>query len=285
MAGLAITFGSGAMTNNIQDLGNSACIIVAGSNTTASHPIIGFKIKQAVRQGTKLIVINPREIKLVRYADLWLRLRPGTDVALIMGMARVILEQGLQDRTFIEERCRDFQDFQESLKEFSLDKVENITGVPREQIVEAAKLYATIKPAAICYTLGITEHTHGTDGVMALANLAMVTGNVGSSGSGVNPLRGQNNVQGACDMGALPGTLPGYQDITNPAILSKFEAAWDCKLNPEVGLPLTDMYQDDRLKAMYLIGEDPVLSEPDMNHTIERLKRTRNFCRSGHIPF
>lgn len=274
MAGLAITFGSGAMTNNIKDIGNSACIVSIGSNTTAAHPIIGFEVKRAVRKGTKLIVINPRKIKLVEHADLWLRLRPGTDVALIMGMIRVILEEGLQDNTFIEERCRDFEAFEESLKEFPIDKVENITGVPRSQIIEAARLYATARPATILYTLGITEHTHGTDGVLSLANLAMVTGNVGKSGAGVNPLRGQNNVQGACDMGALPGSFPGYQSVDVPAVREKFEKAWGCSLNPKTGLALTEMFQEaynKNLKAIYLIGEDPVLSEPDMNHTIKAL--------------
>jgi formate dehydrogenase alpha subunit len=263
------------MTNNIKDLSNSACIMSIGSNTTAAHPIIGFEIKQAVRKGAKLIVINPRKIKLVEHADLWLRLRPGTDVALIMGMIRIILEEGLQDDTFIEERCRDFDAFIESLKEFHIDKVEQITGVPRSQIIEAARLYATTKPAAILYTLGITEHTHGTDGVLSLANLAMVTGNVGKSGGGVNPLRGQNNVQGACDMGALPGSFPGYQSVDVPEIRAKFEKAWGCTLNPQIGLALTEMFPaayNKQLKAIYLIGEDPVLSEPDMNHTIKALQ-------------
>ncbi len=275
MAGLAITFGSGAMTNNVKDLSNSACIMSVGSNTTAAHPIIGFEVKQAVRKGTKLIVINPRRVKLVEHADLWLRVRPGTNVALIMGIIRVILEEGLQDETFIQERCREFDTFKESLQEFPIDRVEQITGVPRDQIVQAARLYATTKPAAILYTLGVTEHTNGTDGVLALANLAMVTGNVGKPGAGVNPLRGQNNVQGACDMGALPGSFPGYQSVDVPSIREKFEKAWGCNLNAKIGLPLTEMFQaayNKTLKAMYLIGEDPVLSEPDMNHTTKALQ-------------
>jgi formate dehydrogenase (NADP+) alpha subunit len=274
VAGLAITFGSGAMTNNIKDIGNAACILSIGSNTTASHPIIGFEVKEAVRRGTKLIVVNPREIKLVPQADLWLRVRPGTDVALIMGICRVILEENLQDDTFIEERCRDFAAFKESLSEYPLDWVSEITGIPDEQIAAAARMYATTKPAAILYTLGITEHTHGTEGVMALANLAMLTGNVGCSGAGVNPLRGQNNVQGACDMGALPGTLPGYQAVNSETILKKFEAAWNIKLDSRIGLALTEMYDSAKsgLKTMYLVGEDPVLSEPDMAHTIRTLQ-------------
>jgi formate dehydrogenase alpha subunit len=275
VAGLAITFGSGAQTNNIKDFANAACIIAIGSNTTAAHPIIGFQVKQAAQKGTKLIVINPREIKLVKHSDLWLRIYPGTDVALIMGMIRIILEENLEDTVFIKERCENFEALVASLQDFPLDRVEKLTGIPADQICAAARMYATTKPAAILYTLGITEHTHGTDAVMALANLAMVTGNIGKPGNGVNPLRGQNNVQGACDMGALPGNFPGYQSIENPEIRSKFETAWGVKLNPKPGMVLTEMYQaayHKTLKSVYLIGEDPVLSEPDMNHTIQSLK-------------
>ena len=263
------------MTNHIEDMGNAGCIMSIGSNTTAAHPIIGFKVKQAAQQGTKLIVVNPREIKLVRHADLWLRIKPGTDVALVMGMIRWILDEGLQDQKFIDDKCENFEALKESLKDFPLERVSEITEIPAEQIIAAAKMYAGSGPSAILYTLGITEHTHGTDAVMSLANLAMITGNVGKPGCGVNPLRGQNNVQGACDMGALPNLFPGYQSVTNPDIRAKFEKAWGCTLNPQPGITLTAMYKaagEKKLKAFYLIGEDPVLSEPDMNHTIESLK-------------
>jgi formate dehydrogenase (NADP+) alpha subunit len=275
VAGLAITFGSGAQTNFIEDFSNSACIMAVGTNTTSAHPVIGFKVKQAVKNGTKLIVINPREIQLCRFADLWLRLKPGTDVALLMGMARIIIEEKLQDNSFIAERCENYEALKESLQWFPLEKVEEITGVPKSQIIQAARLYASSKPASILYTLGITEHTHGTDGVMALANLAMLTGNLGKPGSGVNPLRGQNNVQGACDMGALPGTYPGYQAVDNPDVRKKFETAWGVSLNPKPGMVLTDVFKaayNKQIKSIYLIGEDPVLSEPDMHHTIASLK-------------
>jgi formate dehydrogenase alpha subunit len=275
VAGLATTFGSGAQTNYIKDFANAACIMSIGSNTTSAHPVIGFQVKQAAQKGTKLIVVNPREIKLVKHADLWLRINPGTDVALIMGMIRVILEEGLQDDAFIKERCENFDALKESLKRFPLEEVVRITGISADKIILAARIYSMSKPAAILYTLGITEHTHGTDGVMALANLAMLTGNIGKPGSGVNPLRGQNNVQGACDMGALPGSYPGYQPVDNPEIKEKFEKAWGIELNPEPGMMLTEMYQAayyKKLKAVYLIGEDPVLSEPDMNHTVHALK-------------
>jgi formate dehydrogenase (NADP+) alpha subunit len=274
VAGLATTFGSGAMTNSINDIGDASCILAIGTNTTSAHPIIGFKVKQAVQRGTKLIVVNPREIRLCQYADIWLRLRPGTDVALLMGFMKIILEEKLEDKDFISRRCENFESLRSSLAQISLEAVVEITGVPKSQIVKAALLYANSKPASILYTLGITEHTCGTEAVMALADLAMLTGNIGKPGSGVNPLRGQNNVQGACDMGALPGNFPGYQAVDDPVIRKKFEDAWGCKLNPEPGLVLTEIYgaaYDRKIKAAYIIGEDPVLSEPDMKHTIKAL--------------
>jgi formate dehydrogenase alpha subunit len=263
------------MTNSIADIGEAACIMSVGSNTTASHPIIGFKVKQAVQKGTKLIVINPREIALCQYADIWLRLRPGTDIPLLMGMMRVILEQGLHDEEFIARRCENFPELKNALEDFTLEKVEEITSVPQSLIIKAALMYAVSKPASIIYTLGVTEHVYGTDGVMALANLAMLTGNIGKPGSGVNPLRGQNNVQGACDMGALPGNFPGYQAVDNPLVRKKFEEYWSCSLNPVPGKALTEIYEaafQKEIKTAYIIGEDPVLSEPNMNHTIEALK-------------
>jgi formate dehydrogenase (NADP+) alpha subunit len=275
VAGLAISFGSGAQTNYIEDIGNATCILAIGTNTTSAHPVIGFKVKQAVKNGTKLIVINPREIRLCSFADIWLRLKPGTDVALISGIMRVIIEEGLQDESFIAARCENFADFKKSLFSVSLAETEKITGVPQEQITRAARLYASSKPSSILYTLGITEHTHGTDGVMSLANLAMLTGNIGKPGSGVNPLRGQNNVQGACDMGALPGTFPGYQAVDNPESRAKFEVAWGVPLNPKPGIVLTGMFQaalKGQMKAIYLIGEDPLLSEADMHHTLKAIK-------------
>jgi len=200
VAGLATTFGSGAMTNSNNDILDAACIMAIGSNTTETHPVIGFDVKKAVRRGTKLIVANPRKIGLVRYADIWLRQKPGSDVALLMAMMKVILDEGLHDTSFIQQRCENFDVFRQSLENFDLASAEIITGVPRNQIAEAARIYAQNSPASILYSMGITQHSHGTDNVMAIANLAMLTGNIGKPGSGVNPLRGQNNVQGACDM-------------------------------------------------------------------------------------
>ncbi len=274
VTGLIQSFGSGAMTNSINELRDAACILAIGTNTTAAHPIIGEEVKKAVRQGARLIVANPREIDLCRFADLWLPHSLGTDVVLLMGMMRVIVDEGLLDSSFIESRCENFAAFAESLKGFDIDSVEQITGVPRQKITEAARIYATTKPASILYAMGITQSSHGTDNVIAIANLAMLTGNIGQPSSGVNPLRGHNNVQGACDMGALPNVYPGYQAVADPAIKHKFEIAWDCSLPTEPGLTLTEIipaaYQR-QIKALYLVGENPVLSEPCAGHAQESL--------------
>jgi formate dehydrogenase alpha subunit len=277
VAGLVQSFGSGAMTNSIEEIEDAACILAIGTNTTVSHPVIGLGVKKAAQNGARLIVANPREIDLCRFADLWLRLRPGTDVALLMGMMRIIVDEGLLDSSFIEQRCQDFDVFKESLSDFGLDLVEQITGVPWKKIAEAAHLYATKKPATILlYSMGITQHSHGTDNVLATANLAMLTGNVGRRCTGVDPLRGQNNVQGACDMGALPNVYPGYQSVSDPAIRGKFEAAWGCSLPAAPGLSLVEIldaaYRKE-IKALYLVGENPALSDPDAQHVREALAR------------
>jgi len=276
VAGLVQSFGSGAMTNSISEIGDARSILAIGTNTTSAHPVIGLEVIKAVRKGAKLIVANPREIDLCRYAELWLRHWPGTDVALLMGMMRVIVDENLADSAFIAERCEGFDDFKQSLENFDLATVERITGVPAEKIAVAARIYAGDKPSTILYSMGITQHSHGTDNVMATANLAMLTGNVGKPSTGVNPLRGQNNVQGACDLGALPNVYPGYQSVTIPAIREKFETAWGVSLSPEPGLTLTEMidaaYQK-KIKAVYLMGENPSLSEPDIGHAREALAR------------
>jgi formate dehydrogenase alpha subunit len=276
VAGLAQSFGSGAMTNSIDDISDAACILAIGTNTTEAHPVIALEVIEAKQKGGKLIIANPREICLVKFADIWLRHRPGTDVPLIMGLIKVIVDEGLLDSAFIEKRCENFDAFRESLKNFDLKSVEKITGVPKEQIAEAARMYATNKPAAILYAMGITQHSHGTDNVIAIANLAMVTGNIGKPGSGVNPLRGQNNVQGACDMGALPNVFPGYQAVPNPAIRKKFESAWGCSLSSSPGITLTEILNaadKGQIKAIYLVGENPVLSDPQAKHVEESLEK------------
>ncbi len=276
VSGLAATFGSGAMTNSIREIGNAACVFAIGTNTSESHPVIALEIKKAVDRGGKLIVGNPRGIRLTTFSDVWLRHAPGTDVPLLLGMAKVIVDEGLEDKEFIASRCENFDDLLASLKNVKLDEVEKITGVPQETIKAAARMYATNKPATILYTMGITQHTTGTDNVMAIAYLAMLTGNLGKPSSGVNPLRGQNNVQGACDMGALPNVYPAYQSVADANNKAKFEVAWGTALSDKVGLTVTEMmdaaYQG-KIKAMYIIGENPPISEPDANHAVAALRK------------
>lgn len=276
MAGLATAFGSGAMTNSINEISDAACIFAIGTNTTVAHPIIGLQIKKAVQDGAKLIVANPRKIDLCRFADIFLQHRPGTDVALLMGMMRVIVDESLFDLSFIEKRTENFENFKASLSGFDLDSVEHITGVSREKIIEAARTYATCKPATVLYCMGITQHSHGTDNVLATGNLALLTGNIGKPSTGVNPLRGQNNVQGACDMGALPNVYPGYQRVGDPEVRGKFEAAWNSGLSNSPGLTLTEIFDaiyDGKIKALYLVGENPVLSDANAKHAEESLKK------------
>ena len=263
------------MTNSINEIPNSQVMFVIGSNTTEAHPVIGAKMEQAVARGCKLIVADPRGIELTEKADLWLRLRPGTDIALINGLMNIILANGWEDQEFIAARTEGFEQLKEQVQKFPPEVVSKITGVPVEQLVEAARIYATAERAQIFYTLGITEHTCGTDNVMSLANLAMLTGNVGKENSGVNPLRGQNNVQGACDMGALPNVFPGYQSVTSPTARAKFEEAWGLKLNEKPGFMIPDMFQaaiDKSLRALFVLGEDPVMTDADANHVRKGLE-------------
>ena len=276
VAGLKQSFGSGAMTNSINEFRDAGCVLAIGTNTTEAHPIISQEIKRAVNNGGKLIVANPREIDMVRWAHLWLRQRPGSDVALLMGMMKVIVDEELADQAFIEERCENFDEFKKSLKEFGLDFVAKTTGVPKDKIVEAARIYATERPSAILYAMGITQHTHGTDNVIATANLAMLTGNVGKAAVGVNPLMGQNNVQGACDMGALPNVYTDYQAVTDADARKKFEAAWGARLPDKPGLTITEIVNaadSKKIKAIYIIGENPLLSEPNITHAKEALEK------------
>ena len=281
VAGLAQSFGSGAMTNSIAEVSDVRCIFAIGTNTTSAHPVLSTRMWQAVRQGADLIVANPKEIDLCRWATLHLRQRPGSDVVLMMGMARVIVDEGLYDKQFVAQRCEGFEEICKSLEGYDLDYVERITGVPRADIVRAARLYATRKPSAIFYSMGITQHTHGTDNVLATSNLALLTGNAGKPSSGVNPLRGQNNVQGACDMAALPNVLPGYQKVTDADKRAKFEEAWGCTLLPEVGLTHVEMFRAihaGEIKALYSMGENPILAEADANHVREAIEKLEFFA-------
>jgi formate dehydrogenase (NADP+) alpha subunit len=276
VAGLAQSMGSGAMSNSIDEIANANCIFSIGTNITETYPVIGMRVIEAVQNGTKLIVADPRKIPIAKHAHIFLNHESGTDVALLMGMMRVILDEELMDLDFINKRCENFENFKESLNEFHVEHVEEITGVPKKKIIEAAKLYASHKPASILYSLGITEHSHGTDNVFALSNLGLLTGNVGKPSTGVNPLRGQNNVQGSCDMGCLPDVYPGYQKVDVPRISEKFEKFWDCKLDKSPGLTIPDMIgvsNKEKVKALYIMGENPVLTEPDSSNIIRSLKK------------
>ena len=275
VAGLAQIFGSGAMSNSIDEIKDSSCLFVIGTNPTASYPVIGLRIIEAVKNGAKLIVADPRNIDLCKHADIVLNQIPGTDVALLMGIMKIIVDEGLLDENFINERCENFNEFNESLKEYDIDTVEAITGVNKELIRDAARLYSTKKPASILYSLGITEHTHGTENVFALGNLALLTGNMGKPSTGVNPIRGQNNVQGACDMGCLPDVFPGYQKVEDPVTIQKFENLWNSELNKSRGLMFPEMLdaaKNGDIKAMYIVGENPVTSEPDTENIKKSLE-------------
>jgi formate dehydrogenase alpha subunit len=280
VAGLVQSFGSGAMTNSIDEIARAACILAVGTNTTAAHPVLALEVKEAVCRGGVLIVANPKKIELCRHAAIFLQQRAGTDVALLMGMMRVIVDEGLADDAFIAARCDNFEAFRRSLDRFDLDFVERETRVARQKVIEAARLFATSKPAGILYAMGITQHTHGTDNVLATANLALLTGNIGKPSTGVNPLRGQNNVQGACDLGALPNVYPGYQKVDNPDVQRKFEAAWGCRLSGTPGRPLTEVFDAitaGTVKALYLMGENPILSDADSTHVEKALRRLEFF--------
>jgi formate dehydrogenase alpha subunit len=276
VAGLATVFGSGAMTNSIPEIENHDVLFVIGSNTTETHPIIALRMKKAVKKGAKLIVADPRKIDLVRFAHIWLQQRPGTDVVLLNSIMHVILKNNLIDRVFILVRTEGFEAFKESLEKYTPEYAEEITGVPRKDIIKTALLYGKAERPGIYYTMGITQHTHGTENVYAIANLALMRGNLGMESTGVNPLRGQNNVQGATDMGCLPDHYPGYQKVNIPSIRAKFEKRWGAKLSKKPGLTATEMIDAayrGKIRAMYIVGENPALSDPDINHTVKALKK------------
>ncbi len=265
------------MTNSIADIHLADVLLVTGSNTTEAHPVISLEMKRAVRQrDAKLILIDPREIELAEFAAIQIRPRSGTDVALLNAMAHVILDERLEDNEFIAARTENFDTFKDAVRDCTPQWAEDITGVPTEMIVEAAQLYGRAGSAAIFWAMGITQSSHGVDNVQALANLALLTGNFGRPGTGVNPLRGQNNVQGACDMGGLPNVITGYQSVIDEAVRAKFETAWqtNVKIPPKPGLTVTELMNgalDGRIKALYIMGENPILSDPNTNHVREAL--------------
>ncbi len=275
MAGLAAVFGSGAMTNSIEEIERAECIFVIGSNTSVAHPLVATRIYRAKARGAKIIIADPRKIPLVLISDLHLRHRLGTDVALINGLIHLILKKGWQDQVFIDERTENFEELKKVIENYPPQKVSEITGVSVSDLERAAEYYAKAERASILYTMGITQHTTGVDNVKSLANLAMVTGNLGKESTGINPLRGQNNVQGACDMGGLPNVFTGYQPVTDPSARKKFEEAWGCKLPEKVGFTATEMFPailEGKIKGMIILGENPIVSDPDSHHVEKALK-------------
>lgn len=262
------------MTNSIEEILDTNAMFVIGSNTTENHPIIGATMKQAIARGAKLIVADPRRIELAEYADVFLQLKPGTNIALLNAMMNVILEKGLYDKEYIEERCENFEELVNLVQEYTPERSAEICGVKAEDIIKAATIYAEADKAGIYYTMGVTQHTTGTKAVMSISNLALMCGNVGKESAGVNPLRGQNNVQGACDMGGLPADLPGYQKVFKPEVIEKFEAAWDTKLSPKIGLTIPEIMdgaEHGTIKFLYIMGENPMISDPDLNHVKKAL--------------
>ncbi len=264
------------MTNSIADMEESECYLITGTNTTENHPVISTFIKRAVTQrGAKLILADPRSIELARFASVHLKQRPGTDIAWINGMMNVIIAEGLANEAFISERTENFDAVKEAVKKYTPEYVEKITGIPAEDLKAAARLFGTAKAASIAYAMGITQHITGTDNVKSLANLAMLTGNIGRPGTGVNPLRGQNNVQGACDVACLPGNLPAYKRVAEDAERKFFEDAWAVKLPNKPGLTIPRMIEGAEhgtIKALYVMGENPMMSDPDIAHVEHSLK-------------
>lgn len=276
---LQMTVGTSAMSNSASDIYDCDVAIVTGSNTAESHPIIGLQFKDAVmHHGTKLIVADPRRVEMVNFAALWLQQRPGTDVPLFSAMANVIIQEKLYNVAFIRDRTENFETFTKAMTEFTPEMAERISGVPAEKIVLAARMYATARNGAIYWALGIPEHTHGTENALSLVHLALLTGHVGRKGTGLNPLRGQNNVQGASDAGAMPWHYPGYQASDDPKTVEKFRARWG--RTPPVGRGLTTTeiaagWGTGEIKAQYIMGENPLMSEPNLKHAhraIEQLE-------------
>jgi formate dehydrogenase alpha subunit len=264
------------MTNSVDEIEFTDLILAIGTNTTENHPVISSKVKRAVRRhGAKLIVIDPRDIQLTKYADIWLRQKPGTDVAVINGLMNIIINEGLLAKDYIEKRTEGFEALKEAVAKYTPYYVEEISGIPAEDLKTVARMYGAAKSAAILYAMGITQHTTGTDNVKSCANLAMLCGNIGIEGGGVNPLRGQNNVQGACDMGALPNVFPAYQQVANGEARAKFEKAWGVSLPAKPGLTIVEVmnaaHKGD-IKGLYVMGENPMLSDPDLTHVEEALK-------------
>ncbi len=273
---MALTFGSGAMTNSIMDSRDTDLFLMIGSNPDTGHPTIGMRIHQAVDRGATLIVVDPRKTRLAARADHWLRINPGTDVALLNGLMHIIIEESLWDTAFVEERTEDFSYLQDVVKKYTPEYVSKITGIAVEQLYKVARLYSAKGRHAIYHGMGITHYVTGTDRVKSIANLAMLCGKVGVSGGGCNPLRGQNNVQGACDMGALFNTLPGYTALDDLDLFERYEREWNVQLPRSPGKPATEVWENvlkGEIKGLYIFGEDPAVADPNIAHVQKALEK------------
>lgn len=276
MASLAAKLGSGAMTNSVRGIEDMEVIFIIGSNTKETHPVIANRMLKARRKGAKIIVADPRRVPMVKHSDVFLRLRPGTDIALLNALCHVIIKEGLADKEFIEAKTEGYDELARNVEKYTPEYASSITGIKAEEIIKAARMYANSDKGGIFYTMGVTQHSKGTDNVSAVANLALLTGNIGKPHTGVNPLRGQNNVQGACDAGALPDVYPGYQKVHLPENHTKYEKLWGRKLSNLTGLKSTEMLEEinnGKIKALYIMGENPVISDANMDHTVHSLKK------------
>ncbi len=274
---LQMAIGSSAMSNAAHEIYKTDVAIITGSNTAETHPIIALQFKDAaMHHGVKLIVADPRRVEMVEFAELWLNQKPGTDVPLFSAMAHVIIAEKLVNQAFVADRTENYDAFAQATQAFTPAVAEQITGVPKDDIVRAARMYATANKATIYWALGIPEHTHGTENALSLIHLALLTGHIGKEGTGLNPLRGQNNVQGASDAGAMPWHYPGYQPVDDPTVVEKFRAAWGNTAPAKLGLTTTEIakaWETGSVKAMYIMGENPLMSEPNLNHSYHEIEQ------------
>ncbi len=269
MAGLATSLGAGAATNSLAQMPEIDTLFLFGSNPTEGHPIVSLYLKEAIANGAKLVVSDPRKTWMAKRADVWLNLKPGSNIALLNGIIKVILDNGWENREFIAQRAENFEELRAKVNEYDLDRVERLTGVSRDRIIEGARLYAQAGKAMIVYGLGVTEHRTGTENAMAIANLALVCGHIGRPATGIMALRGQNNVQGASDLGPLPATLPGYQSVADAALRGKFEKAWGVTIKDKPGLKSVEMLDECKrgnFKGIFILGEDPAQTDADVGH-------------------
>ena len=276
MAGLATSLGAGAATNSLSQMPDVDTLFLFGSNPTEGHPIVSLWLKKALRKGAKLIVGDPRKTWMAERSDVWLNLKPGSNIAMLNGIINVILQNGWENKDFIAKRTEGFEEIKAKAAEYGLARTEELTGVSQDRIIEAARLYSHADKAMIVYGLGVTEHQTGTENAMAIANLALVCGHIGRPSTGIMALRGQNNVQGASDLGPLPATLPGYQPVSSPEVREKFEKAWNVKISPKAGLKSVEMLDECKrgnFKGIFILGEDPAQTDPDLNHVREALEK------------